>query len=103
MSSESPRQASNLVKAQALPTRFPHLLPRDGCTPPPQAYAVAKPRDVGALQRELLLAGPVEVAFYVPRRGLLRLHELQEQLRNRPQDLNIFLTGSDSRQTELLH
>lgn len=30
-----------------------------------EAYAVAKPRDVGALQRELLLAGPVEVAFYV--------------------------------------
>lgn len=30
-----------------------------------EAYAVAKPRDVPTLQRELLLRGPVEVAFYV--------------------------------------
>ena len=30
-----------------------------------QAYAVAKPRDMNSLQRELMQRGPVEVAFFV--------------------------------------
>ena len=40
---------------------FSHVFPLRAS---PEAYAASRPRDVAGLQRELMMHGPVEVAFF---------------------------------------